>query len=84
MPDNLKGLLIGNGWFSPTHQYPGYVEYAELRGFLKKKNSQQVKHVYATLERCQKDLNSTAGSHHVLVGSCEGLIEAVMQAGRSR
>lgn len=83
MPDNLKGLLMGNGWFSPVHQYPGYVEYAKERGFLKNSKSKQVKDLMTSLKGCERDLNTTAGQHHVLVGSCERLIDGVMQAART-
>lgn len=74
---------MGNGWFSPTHQYPGYVEYAKERGFLKKAKSKEVKEVMTTLQGCERDLNSTAGQHHVLVGSCERLIDRVMRAAKT-
>lgn len=83
MPNIFKGMLIGNGWFSPKEQYPGYVEYAEQRGFLKNKGSKPVKEVSRLLRLCERDLNSTIGFNHVLVSSCETLIDAVMTAGRS-
>lgn len=74
---------MGNGWFSPVHQYPGYVGYAKERGFLKNSKSKQVKDLMTSLKGCERDLNTTAGQHHVLVGSCERLIDGVMQAART-
>ena len=82
LPTRLEGLLIGNGWFSPADQYPAYVAYGRARGFLSKQNDET--RAVARLEKqCNAALNSTEGKGHVLVGTCEGLIDAVMRAGRT-
>ena len=80
LPTRLKGLLIGNGWFSPQAQYPAYVSYGRGRGFMKK-NSKEVAKVNQLWKACNSTLQSSAGDH-VLVGICEDLIEAVVSAGQ--
>jgi carboxypeptidase D len=77
----LKGLLIGNGWFSPKIQYPAYVQYGEERGFFKKNNN-AVKNAHKLLEQCNATLSTKQGDH-VLVGVCEGLIGAVMEVAKT-
>lgn len=79
-PAPLKGLIIGNGWFSPKAQYPAYVTYGRERGLLEK-SSRQTAHLDRVWKQCNSTLQTPQGDH-VLVGVCEGLIDAVMQAGR--
>jgi carboxypeptidase D len=74
----LKGLLIGNGWFSPAQQYPSYVSYGQAKGLIKGKDTK----VDQIMTRCNQALAGSEGKGHVLVGTCEALIEAVVQAGR--
>ena len=78
-PTRLKGLLIGNGWFSPAQQYPAYVSYGKARGLIKGKDT----NLEEIMTRCNTALAGPQGKGHVLVGVCESLIDAVMKAGRT-
>ena len=82
LPTHLKGLIIGNGWFSARSQYPAYVSYGREIGFLKQK-TKEVANLDRIWKQCNATLQTSAGDH-VLVGVCENLIDAVMSAGRKR
>lgn len=79
----LKGLLIGNGWISPTEQYPAYLDYLVENQFLRK-GSTGYRNVAKAVERCQKKLETlnkpgVAGKGTVLVNECEEIL-GVMSA----
>lgn len=79
----LKGLLIGNGWISPTEQYPAYLDYLVENKFVRK-GSAGYRNIAKAVERCQeklKDLNQPkiGGKGTVLVNECEEIL-GVMSA----
>ncbi|GAA5850271.1 hypothetical protein JCM8547_001073 [Rhodosporidiobolus lusitaniae] len=81
---NLKGLLIGNGWISPRHQYPAYLTYLVDKGFLRK-GSQEYRNVAQTLEGCKKklaemDAKGLGSKGMVLVSECEAILGAMAAA----
>lgn len=80
MPTRLKGLLIGNGWFSPAQQYPAYVAYGKANGLVKQKDEK----IDNMMKRCDTALAGIEGKGHVLVGVCENLIGAVIDAGKAK
>lgn len=77
---HLRGMLLGNGWFDPASQYPAYAGYARARGVVAKtaKTSKEYQNLIAVDKACNETLARPAGQGHVLVGTCEGLIDAAM------
>ncbi|GAA6058715.1 hypothetical protein JCM10212_003403 [Sporobolomyces blumeae] len=78
----LKGLLIGNGWIDPKHQYPAYLEYLVEHKFLRR-GSAGYRNVLNAVKKCGKkmhDMERTGkGKGTVLVGECEEIL-GVMSA----
>lgn len=80
----LKGLLIGNGWISPRHQYPAYLTYLVDNDFLRK-GSQEYRNVQASIAGChrkiaQMDAKSPGSKGLVLVAECEAILGAMSAA----
>ncbi|GAA6004277.1 hypothetical protein JCM10207_000646, partial [Rhodosporidiobolus poonsookiae] len=74
----LKGLMIGNGWISPRHQYPAYLTYLAENGFLKK-NSPGYRSVEQAVQACDKkvaemDAKGMNSKGLVLVPECENIL----------
>lgn len=71
----LKGLLIGNGWMSPS-QYPSYFEYAAREGVIKKGTD-----VYQKIESlhnsCLSELEDENVRKQVSVGKCEFVLSQI-------
>ncbi|KAK4058022.1 Cell death protease [Microbotryomycetes sp. JL221] len=81
---DIKGLLIGNGWFSPREQYPAYLQYLVERKILKP-GSKEYKIVDTAVDKCLKQFtkaDKTNPNHQgmILVGACEEILSAVTQA----
>jgi carboxypeptidase D len=81
---HLKGLLIGNGWISPRHQYPAYLTYLVDNGLIKK-NSQEYRNVEASVKNCNKriaemDAKGLGSKGLVLVPECEAILGAMSGA----
>jgi len=79
----LKGLLIGNGWISPTEQYPAYLDYLVEHKFVRK-GSAGYRNIAKAVDRCQKKLKGLnqpgiGGKGTVLVNECEEIL-GVMSA----
>ncbi|BGP12710.1 hypothetical protein JCM10213_008848 [Rhodosporidiobolus nylandii] len=83
----LKGLLIGNGWISPRHQYPAYLTYL-VDNQLVRKNSPGYRNIAAAVAKCEKtiaemDAKGQASKGLVLVPACEEIL-GVMSAATMR
>ncbi|EEH46198.1 uncharacterized protein PADG_02348 [Paracoccidioides brasiliensis Pb18] len=74
---NLKGLLIGNGWISPQHQYPAYLPYVYQEGVVQA-GTQEANLIEAKAAKCMKELNveDTTGTVHI--PDCEDILQAIL------
>ncbi|EEQ86838.1 carboxypeptidase D [Blastomyces dermatitidis ER-3] len=74
---NLKGLLIGNGWISPRHQYLSYLPYAYREGIIQGGTDASLR-VEATISKCMKKLNveDTTGTIHI--ADCEDILQTIV------
>lgn len=78
LPNNLKGLLIGNGWIDPLNQYPAYLDFALEAGIVKKDSP-----IYGTIahsvDSCNKTLTAK-GVENIKVhngGTCEAILSQI-------
>lgn len=73
---NLMGLLIGNGWISPSEQYDAYLQYAYHKGLIQKgsdaANKLEVQH-----RICQKQL--AISDNLVDNQDCEKILQDLLQ-----
>ncbi|KAF4121086.1 hypothetical protein GMORB2_2573 [Geosmithia morbida] len=72
---NLKGLVIGNGWISPDHQYDAYLDYGYEKGLLKK-GSDLDRDLQADLVKCKELIAGDPG--HVDYGKCEKILSKML------
>ncbi|SGY60802.1 BQ5605_C007g04487 [Microbotryum silenes-dioicae] len=79
----LKGLVMGNGWYSPKDQYPAYLDYLVQRKLVTK-GSATYKTIQKTTEECLKTLHEMEvkdpqmkGS--TVVGTCEQILNDVTE-----
>lgn len=77
---NLRGLLIGNGWVSPTHQYPAYLQYAFVRGLVDK-DSTTAQPLLVKQRICNRMLSTSPS--HVKYPECEEILTAFLQITRT-
>ncbi|KAE8147260.1 Alpha/Beta hydrolase protein [Aspergillus avenaceus] len=73
---NLRGLLIGNGWISPTDQYPAYLTYAYEEGLIQE-GSRVAKTLEVLQSVCQSKLE-TEGKNQVSVHDCEAILQELL------
>ncbi|KAK3903841.1 Alpha/Beta hydrolase protein [Staphylotrichum tortipilum] len=73
---NLMGLLIGNGWISPTEQYEAYLQYAYEKGLVQK-GSEAASKLEVTLRICQKQLSLSPNA--VDSADCEKVLQDLLQ-----
>lgn len=73
----LKGLLIGNGWISPTDQYPSYLKFAYEENLLTK-GSDSAKRVEEKQAACTAKL-SKGGAEHVDTSECEEILQDILR-----
>ncbi|KAL9078208.1 MAG: hypothetical protein Q9157_002861 [Trypethelium eluteriae] len=74
---NLSGLLIGNGWISPTDQYLSYLPFAYKHGMLQSDSSAANK-VEQQQAICSKKL-SAGGKDHVDTEDCEAILQEILK-----
>lgn len=77
----LSGLLIGNGWISPKHQYPAYLTYLVDRELIKE-GSSQYRSVKAAVDSCTDEMTriesrNPSGQGLVLVAKCEEMLGTI-------
>lgn len=77
LPTRLSGLLIGNGWVDPYHQYPAYLEFAVAAGVVKKGSDTESK-IKEQVKSCD-DALVRGGLANVRVhnNACEGILGAI-------
>ncbi|KAI5462400.1 serine carboxypeptidase [Mariannaea sp. PMI_226] len=76
-PWNLKGLVIGNGWISPTDQYPAYISFALEKGLIEK-DSNLHKQLMQGLRVCETIMASNPD--HVDYTECESILGDMLRA----
>ncbi|WEW55651.1 Cell death protease [Emydomyces testavorans] len=74
---NLKGLLIGNGWFSPVEQYQSYLPFAYKEKLLQS-GSDAAKRVEKAHSDCISELDRTGGRDQIHVSTCEIILTAIL------
>ncbi|KAI9714348.1 MAG: Cell death protease [Bogoriella megaspora] len=74
---NVSGMLIGNGWISPTDQYLSYVPFAYKHGVLES-GSQGASQVEEQLATCTKKLNE-GGNDHIDTNDCEQVLQEILK-----
>ncbi|OJD19259.1 hypothetical protein AJ78_00789 [Emergomyces pasteurianus Ep9510] len=75
---NLKGLLIGNGWISPQHQYLAYLPYAHQEGIIQG-GSEASNRVEEQISKCIKKLNVEDSTGTVHIPDCEAILQAIIE-----
>ncbi|RDA84553.1 hypothetical protein CP532_3757 [Ophiocordyceps camponoti-leonardi (nom. inval.)] len=76
---SLKGLLIGNGWVSPTDQYPAYLGYAFKRNLIDK-GSDMAQQLQGKQRICDHMLVSDP--NHVNYDECESILSEMLKLSR--
>lgn len=81
-PWNLQGLLIGNGWISPTDQYLSYLPFAYKAGLVQggTGHADQIEKQQAI---CVKALDAGA-KDHVDDASCEQILQDILRLTRTK
>lgn len=80
---NLKGLLIGNGWISPTEQYQAYLSYAYQEGMIKG-GSSEAEQVEAQMGKCLTELAKPAAADKVDIRICEDVLSEVLRVTKTQ
>lgn len=75
---NLKGLLIGNGWISPQHQYLTYLTYAYQEGIIQG-GTDASSRVEAKESKCIEKLNVEDRTGTVHIPECEDILQAIIE-----
>jgi len=81
-PWNLKGLLIGNGWTSPTDQYLSYLPFAYKMGLIQG-GSDGAKQVESQQAVCVKALDQ-GGKDHVETNVCEDILQEILRVSQKK
>ncbi|EEP80880.1 hypothetical protein UREG_05722 [Uncinocarpus reesii 1704] len=74
---HLKGLLIGNGWFSPVEQYLSYLPYVYKEGMVKN-DSDEAKGIERAHSDCVAELDRAKGDVKIHVDVCEKILSAIL------
>ncbi|KAI9739446.1 MAG: Cell death protease [Claussenomyces sp. TS43310] len=74
---NLKGMLIGNGWISPSEHYLSYLPFAYETGMVDKGSSIDQK-LQAQQTTCLQALNEKDGKDHVDAPQCEQILADIL------
>ncbi|CAI7644991.1 unnamed protein product [Penicillium palitans] len=74
----IKGLLIGNGWISPTDQYPSYFKFIEREGLVQPGTTLQ-HNLNALNEVCLSKLETAGAKNKLNIASCEFVLEQFLQ-----
>ena len=79
-PWSLQGLLIGNGWTSPTEQYLSYLPFAYKHGLVQG-GTEKAKAIEAQQAICVQRL-SAGGKDHVDTAECEDIMQKILDLTR--
>jgi carboxypeptidase D len=71
----LKGIIMGNPWLDPEHQYPAYLQFAYQTEMLQE-GSIEAEAAEAADRTCNASL-AAGGADHVLVRECEPLVDVI-------
>ena len=74
----IKGLLIGNGWISPTDQYPSYFKFIEREGLIQPGTTLQ-HNLNALNEVCLSKLETAGAKNKLNIAPCEFVLEQFLQ-----
>ena len=80
---NINGLLIGNGWISPSIQYQSYLPFAYAEGLIQG-GTPEADQVERQHTDCLKDLEKEAGNQKIDVYSCEAILQKVLEVTKNR
>lgn len=75
--NNLKGLLIGNGWIAPNIQSLSYIPYLLDVGIIKKEDSFMPK-LLKQQEHCQNLLNNKENDDKFSISQCEVILSKIL------
>lgn len=81
--NNLKGLLIGNGWIAPNIQSLSYVPYLLDVGILHKNDAFMPK-LLKQQEHCQNLLNNHANDDKFSISQCEVILTKILSYTRDK
>ncbi|KAH0551322.1 Cell death protease [Trichoglossum hirsutum] len=75
---NIKGLLIGNGWISPAHQYT-YLSYSYKHGLVQR-GSEVASRIEAQQSVCESMLSKHIASGNLSVDEpqCEAILQSIL------
>jgi carboxypeptidase D len=77
-PWNLKGLLIGNGWISPSEQYMSYLPYAYNKSIIQG-GTDAAARVEKQLNRCTTELSKPESLEKVDIYACEQVLQDILR-----
>ncbi|KAL9102598.1 MAG: hypothetical protein Q9163_002278 [Psora crenata] len=75
---NLSGLLIGNGWISPSEQYNAYLTMAYRAGLIEQGSSEANK-LDQHLKGCKDALQAQGGQDKVDLPQCEVILQEILR-----
>ena len=78
---NLEGLLIGNGWISPVHQYPAYASFAYAEGLVQGGTDAGNK-MDRALTNCLTELGKPGADDRININICENVLTSILDATR--
>ncbi len=73
---NVKGMLIGNGWIDPMHQYRSYIDYSIKEQLLLPK---YIKEIESKWEICKAELLK---SNKILEPKCEAIADLIFKSSK--
>lgn len=77
----LEGLLIGNGWISPLHQYQAYHSFAYAEGLVQG-GTEAGDRLDAALSSCLKELAKPDAGTHININMCESVLSVFLDVTR--
>ncbi|KAK5100888.1 Cell death protease [Exophiala xenobiotica] len=79
---NLKGILIGNGWISPAHQYQAYVSFAYAEGLVQG-GTDDGNRLDRALTDCNNELAKPGAADRININVCENVLSEFLEVTRS-
>ncbi|KAG9778888.1 Pheromone-processing carboxypeptidase KEX1 [Exophiala dermatitidis] len=80
-PWDVRGLLIGNGWISPTEQYQSYLPFAYQENLIQG-GTPEAQRVEASHTRCIAELGKPGGNDKVDVNDCETVLSMILDVSK--
>lgn len=78
---NLTGLLIGNGWISPVHQYQAYASFAYAEGLVQG-GTDAGNRLDKSLTDCLRDLGAPGADERININICENVLSTFLEVTR--